>query len=142
MLLAPAECLVGFDGQTSSKSEFNARESCNLMRSFNIRRNSTGLEAIVSATGSDSDPRDLPPANPTTYPVQLIIYGPGEPTYIEGTSIPAPDGSFDLQLPIETPPSVGTPVQVIMYGPSTPTVIEGTTGKPGQDGSFDIIPVP
>lgn len=80
-----------------------------------------------------------PPLPPGGSPVQLVIYGPGAPVILEGTSVTLPDGSIEIQIAISHPPAPGTPIQVIVYNPSgVPTIYEGTTGTVAPDGSFPI----
>ncbi len=97
------------------------------------------IRAIQPTHSSDRGTPSSPNSSGMNQPAQLIIYGPGTPTILEGTASTFPDGTIELTLPITPPPAAGTPVQIIIYGPSKPRITEGTTAIPGTDGSFDII---
>lgn len=100
----------------------------------------TSPDAERSTPGKRSS---VPPAfsPPNSTPAQIIVYGPGAPTVLEGTAVPSGPGSIELVMPVTQPPAAGTTVQIILYGPGAPTVIEGTTSAPAADGSFEIVPV-
>jgi hypothetical protein len=97
--------------------------------------------SLTARPGPDRGPAPAPKPGPTPpgQPVQLILYGPGDPQVVEGTARPGPGGTLLLDLPLPAPPPGGTPVQVLLYGPEE--VIEGRTGPANPDGSFDIVTV-
>jgi hypothetical protein len=95
--------------------------------------------AVPSAAQAEMTPPPYP--SPPTI-VQMIVYGPGAPTVIEGTATTTSAGEVTLHLPIMTPPAGGTTVQIILYGPGQPTVLEGMTTPPAGDGTFEVIPIP
>lgn len=81
----------------------------------------------------------LPTSGGTTVPAQLVVYGPGAPTIVEGVATWLPDGSLEIEIATCPQPAIGTPVQVVVYGPGQPLVYEGASGSLAPDGSFEIL---
>ena len=72
-------------------------------------------------------------------PVQVVIYMPTGPVFVEGLGILHADGTVTVDIPLPVDPPTGTPIQIILYLPMmAPVTIEGTTTPADPSGAIGI----
>jgi hypothetical protein len=103
--------------------------------------NPTAAASAKSATAPGPEigfPADYYDPPSTSYPAQVVIYYPNQPTVIDATAISTSESPLEILLPLPKAPPPGTPVQVIIYTPGEPTVHQGTALESPGDGSIPI----